>query len=141
MRSSIVPFCALLRTCLFCTFLRSFWVQPRLERPRLGTADKTSFLKAHVRGRSCPAPSRKLISQNPPPALYKSLSASCRHFLSQTLRPLTRNHYENNSLRVIFVILGRFCPLDSCGKEKPFQGIACDIRKCRNNNDFRINFS
>ena len=46
----------------------------------------------------------------------------------EKIYPLTRNYYENNSLRIFFVILRRFCTLKIFGKEGLFQGITREIR-------------
>ena len=42
--------------------------------------------------------------------------------------PLPWNYYENNSLRIIFVVLEGSCALKISGKERLFQGIARETR-------------
>ena len=54
--------------------------------------------------------------------------------------PLTRKHYQNNSLRVIFVIFEGFCALEMSRKDRHFQGSTREIRKFSGNNYFRIIF-
>ena len=43
--------------------------------------------------------------------------------------PPTRKYYENNSLRIIFVIFESCCALEMSRKEKHFQGITRETRK------------
>ena len=54
--------------------------------------------------------------------------------------PLTRNYYENNSLRIIFVVSEAFCPLEMSRKERQFPGITREIRNFPEDNYFRIIF-
>ena len=54
--------------------------------------------------------------------------------------PLTRNYYENNSLRIFFVSFEAFCPLEMSRTERHFQGITREIRNFSENNYFRVIF-
>ena len=59
-------------------------------------------------------------------------------FGKQGIYPLTRNYYENYSLRIFFGIFEAFCTLDISRKERPFQGVTLEIRNFYEKNDFRI---
>ena len=53
-------------------------------------------------------------------------------------KPLTRNYYENNSLRNFFVIFEGFWALQISRKERLFQGITREIRNFCNITYFKI---
>ena len=54
--------------------------------------------------------------------------------------PLTRNYYENNSLRIILRNFEGFRALEMSRKERHFQGITREIRNFSENSYFRIIF-